>query len=104
MTCASTPPSIPSGMVPPLYARTAMSSIGAPCSGSPFTYQQPFSQARCSGRVHAQVRAGVHRQAEDVHVLTRPGAHALGEERDADPHQLPARTLLGLLAPQLVVA
>src|ERR687898_895853 len=156
MTCASRPPSIPSGMVSPLYARTAMSSIGAPCSGSPFTYQRPFSQARSSGRVssivaaisravshlhvlwrdpellghdlgegrlvalalglradahhglagrvHAQVRAVVHRQAEDDHVLARPGAHALGEERDADPHQLPARPLLGLLAPQLVVA
>ena len=32
-------------------------------------------------RVHAQVGAVVHRQPEDVHVLARPGADALGEER-----------------------
>jgi len=38
----------------------------------------------------AQVGAVVHRQAEDVHVLARAGADALGEERDADAHQLAA--------------
>jgi hypothetical protein len=43
-------------------------------------------------------------EAEDVHVLARAGADALGEERDADAHQLAAGALLGLLAAQLVVA
>ena len=166
-------------------------SISAPCSGSPLTYQRPFSQARSSGRVSsiveaisralsrtlretigdrrpgdgrraravgaeavrravgvavadldvlgrdpellghdlgerrlvalalglgadrdhrlarrvdAQVGAVVHRQPEDVHVLARAGADALGEERDADPHQLAAGPLLGLLAAQVLVA
>ena len=59
---------------------------------------------RLAGRVHAQVGPVVHRQAEDVHVLARPGADALCEERDADPHQLAAGALLGLLAAQVVVA
>src|SRR6201999_1133361 len=53
-----------------------------------------------AGRVHAQVRAVVHRQPEDVHVRARAGADALGEERDADAHQLAARALLRLLAAQ----
>ena len=51
-------------------------------------------------RVHAQVGAVVHRQPEDVHVLARAGADALGEERHADPHQLAARPLLRLLLAQ----
>ena len=59
---------------------------------------------RFAGRVHPQVGAVVHRQAEDVHVLARPGADALGEERDADAHQLAAGALLCLLAPQILVA
>jgi hypothetical protein len=37
-------------------------------------------------------------------VLARPGADGLGEERDADAHQLAAGPLLGLLPAQLVVA
>ena len=36
--------------------------------------------------------------------LRGPGADGLGEEGDADAHQLAAFALLGLLAPQLVVA
>ncbi|CFR88578.1 Uncharacterised protein [Mycobacterium tuberculosis] len=31
-------------------------------------------------RVHAQLAAVGHAQAEDVHVLARPGAHGLGEK------------------------
>ena len=53
--------------------------------------------------MHAQVRAVVHGQAEDVHVLARSGADALGEERDADPHQLAAGAFLGLLAAEPLV-
>ena len=59
---------------------------------------------RLARRVHPQVGAVVHGQPEDVHVLARPGADALGEEGDADAHQLAAGALLGLLAPQLLVA
>ena len=34
-----------------------MSSISAPFSGSPLTYQRPFSQARSSGLVSSMVDA-----------------------------------------------
>ena len=64
----------------------------------------PMPHHRLAGRVHAQLGAVGHAQAEDVHVLARPGADGLGEERDADAHQLAALALLGLLAAQLVVA
>ena len=37
-------------------------------------------------------------------MLARPGADALGEERDADAHELAAGALLGLLAAQVLVA
>ncbi len=37
-------------------------------------------------------------------MLPRPGADALGEEGDADPHQLTPRALLRLLPPQVLVA
>src|SRR3954466_15405460 len=57
MTWASRPPSMPSGSASPLYARSAMSSISAPFSGSPLTYQRPFSHARSSGRVSSIVAA-----------------------------------------------
>ena len=57
-----------------------------------------------AGRVHPQVGAVVHRQAEDVHVLARPRADPFGEEGDADAHQLAARALLRLLGAQVVVA
>ena len=59
---------------------------------------------RLARRVHPQVGAVVHREAEDVHVLARPGADAFREERDADAHQLAAGALLGLLAAQVLVA
>ena len=45
------------GIGSPLYARWAISSISTPFSGSPFTYQRPFSQARSSGRVSSIVAA-----------------------------------------------
>ena len=51
-----------------------------------------------AGRVHAQLAAVGHAEAEDVHVLARAGADRLGEERHADAHQLAALALLGLLA------
>ena len=41
---------------------------------------------------------------EDVHVLARAGADCLGEEGEADAHELAARALLGLLPAQIVVA
>ena len=45
-------------------------------------------QQRLAGRVDAQLAAVGHAEAEDVHVLARAGADALGEERQADAHQL----------------
>ena len=51
-----------------------------------------------AGRVDPQLAAVGHAEAEDVHVLARPGADGLGEERDADAHQLAALALLRLLA------
>ena len=57
-----------------------------------------------AGRAHAELGLVVHAQPGDVHVLARPGADALGEERHADAHHLPARALLRLLAAQVVVA
>ena len=58
---------------------------------------------RGAGGRHADRRAVVHRQPEHVHVLARPGADGLGEEGDADPHQLAATALERLLGPQRVV-
>ena len=52
---------------------------------------------RLAGGVHPQLAAVGHAQAEDVHVLAGPGAHALGEEAEADAHQLAPGPLLGLL-------
>ena len=65
-------------------------------------------QHRRPGRVHAQLAAVGHAEAEHVHVLARPGADGLGEEGDADPHQaLPTLraggAARGLLGSQLVV-
>ena len=55
-------------------------------------------------RMDADLGAVEHLDAEDVEVLPRPGAHDLGEGRDADAHQLASRALLGLLFQQRVVA
>ena len=57
-----------------------------------------------AGRVHAQLAPVGHAEAEDVHVLARPGADGLGEERHPDAHQLAARPSLLLFGPQRVVA
>ena len=59
------------------------------------------AEHRLAGRVHPQVGAVGHAEPEDVHVLARAGADALGEEATADAHQLAARPLLRLLAAQL---
>jgi hypothetical protein len=61
-------------------------------------------QDRLARRVHAQLRAVGHAEPGDVHGLARSGADGLREERHADAHVLAAGALLGLLAPQLVVA
>ena len=53
--------------------------------------------------MHAQLAAVGHAQAEYVHVLARPGADGLGEERHTDTHQLAARALLLLLGTKRVV-
>ena len=45
-------------------------------------------------RVHAQLAAVGHAEAEDVHVLARAGADGLGEEGHPDAHQLAARAPL----------
>src|SRR5829696_2907105 len=57
-----------------------------------------------AGGVYPEVGAVVHGEPENVHVLARPGADALGEERHADAHQLPTGALLRLLAAELVVS
>ena len=57
-----------------------------------------------AGRVHAQLAAVGHAEAEDVHVLARAGTDGLGEERHPDAHQLAALALLLLLGAQCVVA
>ena len=62
------------------------------------------SDHRLAGRVHPQLAAVGHAETEDVHVLPRSGADGLGEERDADAHQLAALALLRLFPAQLVVA
>ncbi len=62
------------------------------------------SQHRFTGRVNAQFAPVGHAQAEDVHVLARPGAHRLGEERHTDAHQFAAGPLLGLFGTELVIA
>ena len=63
-----------------------------------------------AGRMDADLGGVEHRDAEDVAVARRPGADDLGEEGDADAHQLarlaaPEGLLLGLLlGAQLLVA
>ena len=57
-----------------------------------------------SRRVHAQLATVGHAEAQDVHVLSGPGADRLGEKGDADAHELAPLPLFGLLAAQLVVA
>ncbi len=59
---------------------------------------------RLPGRVHPQVGAVGHAQAEDVHLAARAGPDRLGEEAQPDAHVLAAGPPLGLLAAQLVVA
>src|SRR5207249_9403072 len=55
------------------------------------------AQDGLAGRVHTQLRAVEHAQAEDVEVGAVAGPHHLGEARDADPGDL------SLLAPRLDV-
>ena len=81
MTCASRPPSIPSGSASPLYARTAMSSISAACSGSPLTNQRPFSQARSSGLVSSIVAAIRRALSRTLRDTTATAAPETGVER-----------------------
>ena len=50
------------------------------------------------GRVDAEFAPVGHAETEDVHVLAWAGTDRLGEERDADAHQLTALALLGLLS------
>ena len=63
-----------------------------------------------AGGMNADLGGVEHRDAEDVAVARRPGTDDLGEERNADAHQLPGfaaseRLLLGLLlGPQLCVS
>ena len=58
-----------------------MSSISAPCSGSPFTYQRPFSQARSSGRVSSIVAAIWRALSRTLRETTATAAPDTGVER-----------------------
>src|SRR5581483_8959487 len=53
-----------------------------------------------AGRVHPQLAAVEHADAQDVAVLLRPGADDFREADDADPHQLAAAALLLLFFAQ----
>ena len=72
---------MPSGIGSPLYARTAMSSIGTPWPGSPLTYQRPFSQARSSGRVSSIVAAIMRALSRTLRETTATAAPETGVER-----------------------
>src|SRR5438093_1542775 len=62
------------------------------------------SDDACAGRVNPDLGAVEHLDPEDVEMLRGTGAHDLGERREADPHQLAAKTLCGLLLQQFLVA
>ena len=62
------------------------------------------AQHRRARRVDPQVSAVGHAQAEDVHILARPGADPLGEEAEPDAHVLAAGPPFLLLSPQFRVA
>ena len=72
---------MPSGSASPLYARAATSSISAPFSGSPLTYQRPFSQARSSGRVSSIVAAIRRALSRTLRETTATAAPDTGVER-----------------------
>ena len=59
-----------------------MSSIRAPCSGSPLTYQRPFSQARSSGRVSSIVAAIARALSRTLRLTTATAAPDTGVERE----------------------
>ena len=54
-------------------------------------HRQP--QLGLAGGVDAELAAVGHAEPEDVHVLARAGADTLGEERQADAHQLAVGSL-----------
>ena len=56
-----------------------------------------------AGGVDAQLASVGHAETQDVHVLARPRTHRLGEEGDADAHQLAPLSTLRLLPTELVV-
>ena len=59
---------------------------------------------RAAGGMDPDLAGIEHADAQDVAVAGRPGADDLGEERDADAHQLAPRPLLRLLPAQALVA
>ena len=58
-----------------------MSSISAPFSGSPFTYQRPFSHARSSGRVSSIVAAIARALSRTLRETTATAPPDTGVER-----------------------
>ena len=92
--------SMSSGGMPSSWATICANVVSWPCPCA--LHGEPH--LRLAGGVHPQVAAVGHAEAEDVHVLARAGADALGEERDADAHVLALGPLLGLLLAQVVVA
>ena len=88
-----------------------MSSGGMPSRGHDLRERRLVSPARvctesrsCAFRgVHPQLTAVGHAQPEDVHA-SWARAHALGEEAQADAHELAALPLLRLLTEQVLVA
>ena len=59
-----------------------MSSISAPFSGSPLTYQRPFSQARSSGLVSSIVAAICRALSRTLRETTATAAPETGVERE----------------------
>ena len=59
-----------------------MSSIIAPFSGSPLTYQRPFSQARSSGRVSSMWAAISRALSRTLRDTTATAAPLTGVERE----------------------
>ena len=88
-----------SGGMPSSSATICAKVVSCPCPGS-----APKAEAPLCRSVDPELAAVGHAEAEDVHVLARPGADGLGEERDPDAHQFAALAFLGLLGPQLLVA
>ena len=79
---ASSPASTPSGSSTDPRAAIAISWIVAPCSGSPFTYQRPFSQARSSGATSSIAEATSRARSRTLRATIAVAAPLTGVDRE----------------------